>query len=121
MFARFGVLSRLSSDGGPELVAKETQDFFKWRGVIHRLLSVYFPSSNGRAEVSIKAAKRMLHNNIKKDGSLDTDWFAAALTTKQFTPEYGSELSPLPSVSPSPYIPGSLGTHRRYTWISSRN
>ena len=36
----------------------------------------------------------MLHNNIKKDGSLDTDRFAAALMTKQNTPEYGSKLSP---------------------------
>ena len=35
----------------------------------------------------------MLHNNIKKDGSLDTDRFAAALMTKQNTPEYGSTTS----------------------------
>ena len=36
----------------------------------------------------------MLHNNIKKDGSLDTDRFAAALMTKRNIPEYGSKLSP---------------------------
>ena len=94
LFAYFGVPARLSSDGGPEFVTKETQDFFKRWGVQHRLSSAYFPCSNGRAEVSVKAAKRMLHNNIKKDGSLDTDRFAAALMTKRNTPEYGSKLSP---------------------------
>ena len=36
----------------------------------------------------------MLHNNIKKDGSLNTDRFAAALMTKRNTPEYRSKLSP---------------------------
>ena len=35
----------------------------------------------------------MLPNNIKKNGSLDTDRLAAALMTKQNTPEYGSKLS----------------------------
>ena len=29
LFAPFSVPARLSSDGGPEFVAKETQDFFK--------------------------------------------------------------------------------------------
>ena len=94
LFAHFGVPSRLSSEGGPELLAKETQDFFKRWGVVHRLSSAYFPSSNGRAEVSIKAVKQMLHDNIKSDGSLDTDKFAAALMTKRNTPDYKSKLSP---------------------------
>ena len=94
LFARFGVPVRLSSDGGPEMVAKETQDFFKRWGVKHRLSSAYLSSSNGRAEVCVKATKRMLHNNIKADGSLDTDRFAAALMTKRNTPDYDSKLSP---------------------------
>ena len=94
LFAHFGVPVRLSSDGGPEFVTKETQDFFKRWGIQHRLSQAHFPRSNGRAEVSIKAAKRMLHNNIKKDSSLDTDRFAAALMTKRNTPKYMSKLSP---------------------------
>ena len=36
----------------------------------------------------------MLHDNIKKDGSLDTDRFTTALMIKRNTPEYGSKLSP---------------------------
>ena len=78
LFARFGVPARLSSKGGPEFVTKETQDFFKRWGVQHRLSSAYFPRSNGRADVSVKVAKRMLQTNIKKNGSLDTDRFTAA-------------------------------------------
>ena len=64
LFACFGVPVRVSSDGVPEFVAKETQEFFKRWGIKHRLSSAYFLRSNGRAEVSVKAAKRMLHNNI---------------------------------------------------------
>ena len=94
LFACFGVPVRLSSDGMPEFVTKETQEFFKRWGIKHRLSSAYFLRSNGRAEVSVKAAKRILHNNIKKDGSLDTDRFAAALMTKRNIPEYASKLSP---------------------------
>ena len=36
----------------------------------------------------------MLHDNIKSDGSLDTDRFATALMTKRNTPDYESKLSP---------------------------
>ena len=59
--ARFGVPVILSSDGGPEFVAKETQDFFKRWGIRHRLSSAYYAQSNGRAEVSVKAMKRLIH------------------------------------------------------------
>ena len=86
--------ARLSSDGGPEMIAKATQDFFKRWGIRHRLSSAYLSSSNGRAEVCVKATKRMLHDNIRADGSLDTDRFAVAIMTKRNTPDYDSKLSP---------------------------
>ena len=35
----------------------------------------------------------MLHDNIKSDGFLDTDKFAAALMTKRNTPDNESKLS----------------------------
>ena len=59
-FARFGVPEELSSDGGPEFVSKATEDFLTRWGVRHRLSSAYNPQSNGRAEVSVKATKRLL-------------------------------------------------------------
>ena len=44
-------------------------------GVGHRFLSAYNPKSNGRAEVAVKSAKRLLSANTGPAGSLDTDHF----------------------------------------------
>ena len=60
----------LSSDGGPEFIAKETESFLKRWGVRHRLSSVAFPSSNGRAELAVKLTKRLLMNNVSTNGDL---------------------------------------------------
>ena len=92
--ARFGVPVTVSSDGGPEYVAKETQDFFKRWGIKHRLSSAYFAQSNGRAEVSVKAMKRLIHDNVAADGSIDNDKFVRAMLTKRNTPDQYSKLSP---------------------------
>lgn len=52
-FATFGVPEELSSDGGPEFTAGETENFLRLWGVRHRLSSAGFPQSNGRAEVAV--------------------------------------------------------------------
>ena len=49
------------------------QDFLKLWGVKHRLLSVAFPQSGGRAELAVKVAKQIIHNNFSPDGSLDNN------------------------------------------------
>ena len=59
-FATFGVPAELSSNGGPEFVAGSTETFLRTWGVKHRISSAYFPQSNGRAEVAVKTAKRLL-------------------------------------------------------------
>ena len=93
-FARFGVPVSMSSDGAPELVARETQDFFKRWGVKHRLSPAYLAQRNGRAEVTVKAMKRLISDNITKDGSIDNDKFVRAMLTKRNTPDQFSKLSP---------------------------
>ena len=93
-FARFGVPVSISSDNGPEFVAKETQDFLKRWGVKHRLSSAYFAKSNGRAEVTVKVMKRLISDNINKDGSIDNDKFVRAMLTKRNTPDQFSKMSP---------------------------
>lgn len=70
-FATFGVPEELSR--GPEFTAKHTEDFFRFWGVRHRISSVRFPQSNGRAEVTVKTAKRLLMPNSGPTGSLDQD------------------------------------------------
>jgi hypothetical protein len=94
LFSTFGVPEEISSDGGPEFIAKSTDSFFKRWGIHHRRSSAYFPSSNGRAEVAVKAAKRLLMNNISADGSLDNDKMVRALLMLRNTPDPECKLSP---------------------------
>ncbi len=94
MMVTFGVPVEISSDGGPEFKAGETADFFTRWGIKHRVSSVSLPSSNGRAELAVKAAKRMLEDNIGPDGRLDTDAMVRALLTHRNTPDPGCKLSP---------------------------
>ena len=93
-FATFGVPEELSSDGGPEFSASSTQAFLKLWGVRHRLSSAYFPQSNGRAEVAVKTAKRLLRSNTGPTGSLDHDRFVRAILQLRNTPDPDCKLSP---------------------------
>ena len=78
-FDTFGVPEELSSDGGPEFTAGITREFLDKWGVKHRVSSAYNPQSNGRAEVAVKSAKRLLRSNIGPTGSLDNDKLLRAL------------------------------------------
>ena len=94
LMVTFGVPSEISSDGGPEFVAHETRDFLVRWGIRHRLSSVSFAQSNGRAELAVKTAKRLLMDNIKSNGELDTDRMVRAMLTYRNTPDPGCKLSP---------------------------
>ena len=94
LFATFGVPEELSSDGGPEFSANETELFLKKWGVSHRISSAYFPQSNGRAEVAVKKCKRLLMENIDPSGSLDNDRFLRALLQMRNTPDADCRISP---------------------------
>ncbi len=93
-FGTFGVPRELSSDGGPEFTAGSTSDFLKSWGVAHRISSAYNPSSNGRAEVAVKAVKRLMRDNLGPGGSLDTDRFLRALLEMRNTPDPDCNISP---------------------------
>ena len=93
-FSTFGVPDELSTDGGPEFSAVETQDLLKRWGVRHRLSSAYHPQSNGRAEVAVKSMKRLLLTHTTADGGIETDAVAAGLLQFRNTPDPESGLSP---------------------------
>ena len=94
LFSIFGVPIELSSDGGPEFSASVTREFLgKWN-VRHRISSAYFPQSNGRAEVAVKATKRLLRSNIGPNGTLDSDNLLRALLQSRNTPDPDCSLSP---------------------------
>lgn len=94
LFATFGVPEQLSSDGGPEFSSTSTQSFLQKWGIEHRVSSSYFPQSNGRAEVAVKKAKRLLMDNVSASGSLDNDKFLRALLQIRNTPDPDTNLSP---------------------------
>ena len=93
-FIAYGVSKELSTDGGPQFTAEAFQQFLKLWGVSHRLSSASYPQSNGRAEVPVKAAKRIIHNNRSSDGGLNTDMAARAILQYRNTPLPDNELSP---------------------------
>ena len=93
-FATFGVPEELSSDGGPEFNSSITKEFLKKWGVKHRISSAYYPQSNGRAEVAVKIAKRLLRDNIGPNGTLNSDKLLRALLQHRNTPDPDCNISP---------------------------
>ena len=92
--ATFGVMDEISSDGATVYTSEEVRKFLKTFGVNHRTSSAYNPHSNQRAEGGVKAAKRMIKENVGPGGSLDTDRFLAALLMHRNTPSTGTRTSP---------------------------
>ena len=86
MFTTFGVPREFNIDGGPEFIAKETQDFLRRWGVSYRLSSAYNPRSNGRAEVALKSMKRLLPENVSPSGEIDSDGYIRAVLQVRNTP-----------------------------------
>ena len=86
-FSTFGIPEELSSDGGPEFTAGTTRKFLKDYGVHHRLSSVAFARSNGRAELGVKSMKRLLSDNTDNNGDLNTDAFQRAVLQYRNTPD----------------------------------
>lgn len=93
-FSVFGVPVEISSDGGPEFIAKMTADFLSAWDVSHRISSAHHSQSNGRAEVAVKSAKRLLRSNVGMSGSLDNDNFLRAMLQLRNTPDPDCKISP---------------------------
>ena len=119
-FVTYGIPDELSSDGGPEYVAKYTEDFLKSWGVRHRISSVALPHSNCRAKIAVKTVKRMIIGNTSPNGELDTDAFQRAMLTYRNTPDPETRISPAmcifgrPTRSTIPILPGRYQPHP--TW-----
>ena len=94
LFKMYGVCEEISSDGGPQFISGDFKAFLENWGVKHRLSSVDYPQSNGRAELGVKASKRIIAQNTAKNGSLDTDRAARAILQYRNTPLPELGLSP---------------------------
>ena len=94
LFQTNGAPEELSSDGGSVFTSYAFQNFLITWGVDHRLSSVAYPQSNGRAELAVKSAKQIIHGNTGPDGSLDNDRVARSVLQYRNTPIQGLGLSP---------------------------
>ena len=93
-FTTYGVPSELASDGGPPFASLDVKMFLQDWGVRHRMSSVGFAQSNGRAELAVKTAKRILAENVDARGRLNTDKAAHALLCHRNTPAQDVNISP---------------------------
>ena len=73
---------------------RKFKEFLRTWGVEHRLSSAYHPQSNGRAEVTVKAMKRLLRSNVDQNGKLDPEGVMRGILQMRNTPEPDSGLSP---------------------------
>ena len=64
--------------------------FLKKWGIRHRLSSAHYPQSNGRTEVAVKTAKRLLQENISRSGHLNTGKVSRAQLQYHNTPGRGT-------------------------------
>lgn len=116
-FITYSIPYELSSDGGPEYIAKSTDDFLKSWGVRHRISSVAFPHSNCRAKVGVK---RMIVGNTGPNGELDTNAFQRAMLIYRNTSDPETDFSPAMCIfgqltrSTIPILPGKYQPHP--TW-----
>ena len=115
-FSSFGVPEEISSDGGPPFNSSSYDDFLQRWGVWKRQSSAHYPQSNGRAEVAVKTAKRILEGNINPvTGQLDTEAAARALLTYRNTPVQDTGCSPAISLYGRPmrdHLPRKMGDVR---------
>ena len=94
IFIRYGRPDQLDSDGGPQFQSSQFTEFLKNWNVKHRVSSPYYPQSNGRAELGVKTAKRLLRENTGPDGSIDNDKVACAVLQYHNTPLQNGSMSP---------------------------
>ena len=93
-FSWHGVPDQIETDGGPPFNGNEFKDFCKKWQIRHRLSSAGYPQSNGRAELAVKTAKRIIGESTDIDGTLNTDAVVAGILCYKNTPLRGCNESP---------------------------
>ena len=94
LFSSYGVPEEINTDGGPQFTSHRFKLFLQTWDIHHRLSSAEYPQSNGRAEVGVKTAKRIIRDNISNDGSMNNDKIVSAFLQYKNTPLPDINLSP---------------------------
>ena len=120
IFQAYGAAEKLYTDNGLPFSSQQVTDFLsRWR-VQHITSSALYPQGNGRAELAVKTAKRIICNNTGIGGSLDCDRAARALLQYRNTPIKYLGLSPAQLLfqrdlrDSLPTIPTRLRLHRQW-------
>ena len=90
----YGIPETCSTDGGSNYTSNKAQQFMKDYGIKHRISSVAFAHSNCRAELGVKTMKRLIRDNVKNNGNLDTAKFSRALLQYRNTRDRDTGKSP---------------------------
>ena len=94
IFTAYGVSEKVYTDGGLPFQSREIKQFFNNWNVVHITSSAGYPQANGRAELAVKSAKRLLMSNLGPGGNVDNDKAAKALLQYRNTPIKDIGLSP---------------------------
>ena len=75
----WNIPEKFSTDGGSQVIGEDNQQWLKEWNIRHHLSSAYLSHSNSRAEVAVKAAKRLLQDCVSASGEINTDKFVRAM------------------------------------------
>ena len=92
-FATFGILTTLTSDGGPEFSGQATLELLTSWGITHRVSLAYFPHANNRAKTGVKTVKRLIAGNTGPGGTLMSSFHKALLVYRN-SPSPDTQMSP---------------------------
>ena len=84
-FSNLGVPTRLRSDGGPQFVSRNFNDFAQRWGITLQQSTPYYAQSNGHAEAAVKAMKALLAKT-SRNGRIETEGFQRGLLEWRNTP-----------------------------------
>ena len=93
-FMTYGTPEELVTDGGRQFISQEFREFLGRWGVSQHTTSAYTPHSNLLAESGVKTVKRLITDNLGRNGSLDNDGLAKAMLAHRNTPIRGLAQSP---------------------------
>ena len=111
IFSQTAVPDIVWTDGGPQFTSKRFQDFLHQWGIIHRKSTPHYPQSNGKAEATVKAMKKILQT-AWTGCFLDKTVLCESLMQYRNTPSAKDGLSPAQKLYGHP-IQDSLPIHPR--------
>ena len=111
LFCRTSAPDKLWSDCGPPFTSKPVQDFLSDWGIKHATSSPTYPQSNGKAEATVKAMKKLIKASWLRQ-TVDEDRLFRGLMQYRNTPSRRDGQSPAQKLYGCP-VQDSLPAHRR--------